>query len=177
MAFIIIGHWAAVVSSGWANALACRLQVSLSCAVLCQIVSLQYLSRPSLHRLAGLPCRLFVSWSQSGDTQSPSVVFKAVDMPCPGTFHFSHIADYKYIYDFCLLTDPDVGLSIFVCDVEHTSFHFGLALSHSNLPSRTQIRMLKPSSVRDGAQWKRSSPFAGRFLYTLTIIPEEPANV
>ena len=45
-------------------------------------------------------------------------------MPFPGPFHFSHIADY--IYDFCLLPDPDVGLSIFVCNVEHTSFHFGM---------------------------------------------------
>ena len=45
-------------------------------------------------------------------------------MPCPGPFHFSHSIDY--IYEFCPLPDPDVGLSIFVCDVEHTSFHFGL---------------------------------------------------
>ena len=45
-------------------------------------------------------------------------------MPCPGPFHYSHSVDY--IYDFCPLSDPDVGLSIFVCDVEHTSFHFGL---------------------------------------------------
>ena len=34
----------------------------MSCAVLCQIVSLQYLSRSSLHRLAGLPCCLFLSY-------------------------------------------------------------------------------------------------------------------
>ena len=45
-------------------------------------------------------------------------------MPCPGPFHFSH--SVHYIYDFCPLPDPDVGPSIFVCDVEHTSFHFGL---------------------------------------------------
>ena len=45
-------------------------------------------------------------------------------MPCPGPFHFSYSVDY--IYDFCPLPDPDVGLSIFVYDVEHTSFHFGL---------------------------------------------------
>ena len=45
-------------------------------------------------------------------------------MPCPGPFHFSHIVGY--IYDLCPLPDPDVGLSIVVCDVEHTSFHFGL---------------------------------------------------
>ena len=45
-------------------------------------------------------------------------------MHCPGPFHFSHIADY--INDFCPLTDPDAGLSILVCDVEHTYFHFCL---------------------------------------------------
>ena len=38
-------------------------------------------------------------------------------MPCPGPFHFSHSVDY--IYEFCPLPDPDVGPSIFVCDVEH----------------------------------------------------------
>ena len=49
-------------------------------------------------------------------------------MPFPGPFNFSHIADYKLykIYDFCPLSDSDVGLSILVCDVKHTSFHFGL---------------------------------------------------
>ena len=45
-------------------------------------------------------------------------------MPCPGPFHCSYCADY--IYDLCPLPDPDVGLSIFVCDVEHTSLYFGM---------------------------------------------------
>ena len=45
-------------------------------------------------------------------------------MPCPGPFNCSHSVDY--IYDFCPLLDPDVDISIFVCDVEHTSFHVGL---------------------------------------------------
>ena len=45
-------------------------------------------------------------------------------MPCPGPFHFAYSVDY--IYDVCPLPDPDVGFSIFVCDVEHTSFHFGM---------------------------------------------------
>ena len=45
-------------------------------------------------------------------------------MPCPGPFHLSYSVDY--IYDFCPLPDPDVGLSVFVCDVENTSFHFCL---------------------------------------------------
>ena len=43
-------------------------------------------------------------------------------MPGKGPLHVSHIADY--IYDFCLLPDSDVRLSIIACDVEHTSFHF-----------------------------------------------------
>ena len=32
-------------------------------------------------------------------------------MPYPEPFHFSYSVDY--IYDFCHLPDPDVGLSIF----------------------------------------------------------------
>ena len=113
------------MSRGWAKASACRLQITLSCAVLCHIVSLQYLSRSSLHRLAGFPCRLFLSYGlQVVTPRGPSVVFEAVNMPCPGPFHFSHSVDY--IYEFCPLPDPDVGPSIFLCDVEHTSFHFGL---------------------------------------------------
>ena len=85
------------MSRGWAKASACLLQVSLSCAVLYQMVSLQYLSRSLF---TACPGRLFslssflVIWSPSGDTGGPSVVFKAVDVPCPGPFHFSHIADY-----------------------------------------------------------------------------------
>ena len=54
-----------------------------------------------------------VIWSPSCDARGPSFVFEAVDMPCPGPFHFSHSVDY--IYEFCLLPDPDIGHSIFVC--------------------------------------------------------------
>ena len=46
-------------------------------------------------------------------------------MPCPGPLRFFSFSG-DYIYDFCPLPDPDVGLSIFICDVEPTSFHFGL---------------------------------------------------
>ena len=51
-----------------------------------------------------------VIWSPSGDARGPSVVFEAVDMPCPGPFHFSHSVDY--IYEFCPLPNPDVGPSV-----------------------------------------------------------------
>ena len=57
-----------------------------------------------------------VIWYPSGDARGPSVVFEAVIMPRPGQFHFSHSVDY--IYEFFRLPDPDVGPSIFVCDVE-----------------------------------------------------------
>ena len=123
---------------------ACRLQVSLSCAVLCQIVwrvapvFVQVVSPP----LGWSPLSSFlVIWSPSGDTRGPSVVFEAVDMPCPGPFHFSHIADY--IYDFCPLPDQDVGLSVLLCDVEHISFHFGLC-SHKFV---LNIPKLLPSGI------------------------------
>ena len=42
-------------------------------------------------------------------------------MNCPRPPHLSHIAHY-----FCPLSDPDVGPSVLVCDIEHTSFHFGI---------------------------------------------------
>ena len=51
-----------------------------------------------------------VVWSPSGDTRGPSVVFEAVDMPCPGPFHLPHIAHC----DIFPISDPDVGLSILV---------------------------------------------------------------
>ena len=97
--------------------------MTLSCAVLCHIVSLQYLSRSSLHRLAGLPC-IFLSFLYGLQLVVTREVHRSslrrLIMPCPGPFHFSHSVDY--IYEFCPLPDPDVGHSIFVCDVEHTSF-------------------------------------------------------
>ena len=44
----------------------------------------------------------------------------------PWTTSFSHIAIADYTYDFCPLPHPDVGLTVLVCDVGHTSFHFSL---------------------------------------------------
>ena len=63
-------------------------------------------------------------------------------MPCSGPFHFSYRVDY--FYDFCPLPDPDVGLSIFVCDVEHTSFHFGLCGRKFVL-----LHLLQPNALSD----------------------------
>ena len=67
-----------------------------------------------------------VIWAPSGDARGPSVVFKMVGLPSPGPLHLSHIGDYNKDYEFSHLPDPDVGLSILVCDVEHMYFHVGM---------------------------------------------------
>ena len=62
--------------------------------------------------------------SPCGDMRGPPVVYETVDMPYPGPFHYVH--SVYYIHEFCPLPDPDVGISILVCDVEHNSFNFSL---------------------------------------------------
>ena len=91
-----------IVSRGWAKASSCLLYVSQPCDVLCQITPLPYLSRSSLHRLAGLPCHIFVSYGLQLVTREvgQSVVLEAVDLwPLPRCTSLSHIADY--VYAFC----------------------------------------------------------------------------
>ena len=75
------------MSCGWAKASACRLQMTLSCAVLCHIVSLQYLSRSSLHCLAGLPCRLFLSYGLEAVTREVHRL-SLRRLICPARDHF-----------------------------------------------------------------------------------------
>ena len=89
--------------------------------------SLQYLSRSSLHRLAGLPRRLFWSYIVYGLQLVYAMSIdrlEAVNVPCPEPFHLSHIV--LYIYDLSPLPEPDVDLSVLECDDEFTSFHFCL---------------------------------------------------
>ena len=60
------------------------------CTVLCHVASLQVVSPP----LGWSPLSYFlVVWSPSGDMRGPSVVFDAIDTPCPGQYNCSHIAD------------------------------------------------------------------------------------
>ena len=47
-----------------------------------------------------------VIWSPSGDARGPSVVFEAVNMPCPGPFHFSHSVDYQCRLYLRVLSSP-----------------------------------------------------------------------
>ena len=76
------------MSRGWAKASACRLQITLSCAFLCHIVSLQYLSRSSLHRLAGLPCRLFLSYGLQVVTREYRLSLRRLIFPAQDHFLF-----------------------------------------------------------------------------------------
>ena len=105
------------MSRRWANASACRLQVSMSCTglpVYVQVVSppLGWSRSSSFH----------VVWSPCADARGPSAVCEAVDVSSHITLHFSHITDY--VCDLCPLPGPDVALAVLVCDVEHTYFHF-----------------------------------------------------
>ena len=83
-------------------------------------VSVQIISPP----LGWSPLSSFlVVWSPNGKVHQSSLR----RLICPTQDRFIFLTLYKYyIYDFCPVPDPDVGLSILVCDVEHTSFHFGL---------------------------------------------------
>ena len=94
--------------------LTCRLQITLSCAFHYHIVSLQYLSRSSLHRLAGLPCRLFLS-------NVLQVVTREVhrsslkQLICPAQDHFIFLTVLIISMTFVLsLTQMLVFLSLYV---------------------------------------------------------------
>ena len=102
------------MSRGWAKALACRLQITLSCAVLCHIVSLQYLSRSSLHRLAGLPCRIFLTYGLQVVTREVhrSSLRRLI---CPVQDHFIFLTVWIISMSFVLsLTQMLVLLSLYV---------------------------------------------------------------
>ena len=102
------------MSRGGAKASACRLQITLSCAFLCHIVSLQYLSRSSLHRLAGLPCRLFLSYGLQVVTREVhrSSLRRLI---CPAQDHFIFLTVLIISMTFVLsLTQMLVFLSLYV---------------------------------------------------------------
>ena len=59
---------------------------------------------------------------------------------------FSHCRLHLIISDFCPLPDPDVGVSILVCDIEHTSFHFWCV--------RPQVCLVSVKCSRRYRSWK-----------------------
>ena len=80
-------HWTAVLSRGWVNSSPCRLQVSLSCAVLSQIVYPPVFAQIVFHRLADLPCRLFLSYGLQLVTRE--VNWSSLRrLTCPAQDHF-----------------------------------------------------------------------------------------
>ena len=105
-------HWTAVVSRGWEKASACRLQVSMSGAVLCHMLSLQHFSSSSLHRLAGLPCRIFLSYGLQVVTRE---VHRSswMRLICPAQGHFIFLTVLIIYVTFVLsLTQMLVSLSL-----------------------------------------------------------------
>ena len=84
---------------GWTKASAFRLQVSLYLPDHVTPVFVQVVSPPLGWSLLS---PFLVIWSPRCDMRGPSIVFVAIDVPCPGPFHFSHIADYMYDFFLCL---------------------------------------------------------------------------
>ena len=102
------------MSRGWAKASACRLQITLSCAVLCHIVLLQYLSRSSLHLSVFLPCRLFLSYGLQVVTREVhrSSLMRLI---CPAQDHFIFLTVLIISMTFVLsLTQMLVFLSLYM---------------------------------------------------------------
>ena len=127
------------MSRGWAKGSACRLQITLSCAaVLCHIVSLQYLTRSSLHRLAGLPWRLFLSYYTSFNCglcgrkfvlclfgHCPGICAICPSWQHTGVVHPSLQADFKVafedmpVFGVCCPACHNSSLYLFVAENEH----------------------------------------------------------
>ena len=82
------------------------------------------LSRSSLRRLAGLPCRLFLLYGLQVVTRE---VHRSSlrQLICPSQDHFIFLA-LLIIYMTCVLSLTQMLVILPVCDVEHTSLHFGL---------------------------------------------------
>ena len=100
------------MSRGWAKASACRLQITLSCAFPCHIVSLQYLSRSSL-RLTGLPCLLLSHGLQVVTREVHRSSLRR--LICPAQDHFIFLKILIISMTFVLsLTQMLVSLSLYV---------------------------------------------------------------
>ena len=102
------------MSRGWAKASARSLQITLSCAFPCRTVSLQYFPRSSLHRLGGLPCRLFLSHGLQVVTREVhrSSLRRLI---CPAQDHFIFLTVLIISMTFVLsLTQMLVFLSLYV---------------------------------------------------------------
>ena len=126
------------MSCGWAKASACRLQASLSCAVLCQIVSLQYLSRSSLHCLAGLPSCLFLPYGLQVVTAKVNPV-----QPC------------SYLLEcLCLIVLLKSSCERDPCKMNCSYFHFGCYTDSKSSYNATQRQFLSCSlagrNISDG---------------------------
>ena len=69
---------------------------------------------------------------------------------CPARYHFI-VLTLLIISDFRPLSDPDVGLSMLVCDIEHTSFRFGLCGRKFVLCMFGQCQMLQEIHIMEEA--------------------------
>ena len=62
-----------------------------------------------------------ITWSPSGDTGGPSIVFEAGDMPCPGSFHCFHSVIKSHVSSWFTPNSPLLGQRRSVVRWAHTS--------------------------------------------------------
>ena len=97
-----------------------------------------------------LTCRLFLSYGLQVVTREVHrsslrrLIFLAKD-------HFIFLSVHN-ICDFCPLPDPGVGLSIFVCDVEHTSFHLVCAAASLFCACLVSLQVSAPYVIAGSTQ-------------------------
>ena len=124
MQYIYISSFFIIIWQPWCPVVGRRPQHAVS-RFACLLLSSAISCRSSI-----CPGRLSTAWLVSLVVFSCRMVqlssLRRLIYPAQNHFISFHIADY--IYDCCPLPgpDPDVGLSIFVCDEEHTSLHVGL---------------------------------------------------
>ena len=92
--------------------------------VLCQIVSRQYSSRSSIHRMAGLYCHSLLSYGLQMMTRQVhrSSLTRVMTSAHDYFIFFTHLNCLRLVSSLC----PGVVICVIACDVENTSFHFGI---------------------------------------------------
>ena len=115
------------MSRGWPNASACCIQLAWLVQQLSYVMSCRSNTCPVRLSTAWLVSLVVFSWHMVSKWWQVKSICRLWGgwYALPRTISFcSHSVDYNY--GFCTLPDPDVGISFRVCDVEHTSFHFGI---------------------------------------------------
>ena len=120
------------------------------------LVLLQYLSRLSLHSLAGLPSLLLFYGLQMLTREVHRSSLRRLMWRAQDHFIFPTLQ---------IMFGPDAGLSILVYNVEHTSFHFWSVRPHvCSVLGWSVSRSLHPNVISGSCRRDSSGRWQGCFL-------------